>query len=232
MNIYTDQQYCVYLTTYHGNKLPMFYIGSTSIDKINRGYHGSVKSKKYKDVYIKELLENPTLFKTKVIAKFYNRTDALLKECYLQTQLNVVKSEMYYNMSIAKNFGWFGMRGIKEESPVFGKRWKKTHEQIERSRLAIKCAFNKPEYKKMISEKRRGKLPMSIAQKTNKIALYSQIFNLYKQKPTLDHGHKLKNGLVLSYDRAFSKTFCEIFNLTSNGLYGIIVDDRICKDKA
>jgi hypothetical protein len=36
--------YCVYLTIYKGNNLPPFYIGSTSIDKIDGGYHGSVMS--------------------------------------------------------------------------------------------------------------------------------------------------------------------------------------------
>lgn len=50
--------YCTYLTTYFGNKLPMFYIGSTSVSKIKNGYRGSVSSKQYKTVWMKELKEN------------------------------------------------------------------------------------------------------------------------------------------------------------------------------
>ena len=59
--------YCTYLTIYKGNKLPPFYIGSTSVDKINTGYHGTVSSKKYKDIYKQELITNPQIFKTKIL---------------------------------------------------------------------------------------------------------------------------------------------------------------------
>ena len=43
--------YCVYLTVYSGNLLPMFYIGSSSVKKIQNGYCGSISSKKYKNVF-------------------------------------------------------------------------------------------------------------------------------------------------------------------------------------
>jgi hypothetical protein len=35
--------FAVYLTSYKGNKLPPFYIGSSSVSALNSGYHGSVK---------------------------------------------------------------------------------------------------------------------------------------------------------------------------------------------
>ena len=38
--------FVLYLTTYSGNRLPPFYVGSTSSSKIARGYHGSVSSEK------------------------------------------------------------------------------------------------------------------------------------------------------------------------------------------
>ena len=56
--------YCVYLTTYKGNKLPPFYIGSTQVVQVERGYHGSVRSKKYEMMWKSELINNPHLFKT------------------------------------------------------------------------------------------------------------------------------------------------------------------------
>src|ERR1035437_1068641 len=112
MSIYSkikEPKFCTYLTTYSGNKLPQFYIGSTSVDKvINKNYHGSVKSKMFKDIFNKELLENPCKFKTIIIRKYYSRKMAFYKEKLLQIKLNVVKNDMYFNMSIARSFGWEG----------------------------------------------------------------------------------------------------------------------------
>lgn len=48
---FVSNQYCVYHTTYIGNKLPPNYIGSTSVEKIKKGYYGSVKSKSYKSIW-------------------------------------------------------------------------------------------------------------------------------------------------------------------------------------
>ena len=101
MNIYVT-----YLTIYSGNKLPPFYIGSSTIEKINNGYRGSVKSKKYKSIWKQELKENPHLFKTKIISKHTNRKEALEKEDYIHRKLNVVKSPLYINMALAS--GCFG----------------------------------------------------------------------------------------------------------------------------
>ena len=44
-------KYVTYLVTYIGDKLPKYYIGSTSEDKVNSGkYFGSVASLKYKEI--------------------------------------------------------------------------------------------------------------------------------------------------------------------------------------
>ena len=48
--------YCVYFTVYFGNKLPKRYIGSTKVDRIMQGYNGSIKSKKYKNIFLSEQL--------------------------------------------------------------------------------------------------------------------------------------------------------------------------------
>lgn len=101
--------YCVYLTIYRGNKLPMFYIGSTSMSKLNSGYRGSVLSKKYKETWNNELSTNPHLFETKIISYHDTREQAFDKEETLQRLLNVVPSEMYINESYAK--GGFSMAG-------------------------------------------------------------------------------------------------------------------------
>ena len=94
--------YCTYLTTYRGNKLPPFYIGSTSIDKINRGYHGSVRSKQYREIWEEELKMNNHLFKTIIISTHNTRIEALDKEAFLQKSLNSSNNLMYINKSIAR----------------------------------------------------------------------------------------------------------------------------------
>lgn len=95
----TSKLYCVYLTTYLGNKLPMFYIGHTSVENIERGYHGSVASRKYKSIWKQELFNNPQLFKTKILCTFETKREAAKKESEIQCKLNVVPHPMYVNMT-------------------------------------------------------------------------------------------------------------------------------------
>jgi hypothetical protein len=101
--------YCVYLTVYHGNKLPPFYIGSSNKVQVHRGYKGSVASKKYKNIWNSEIKTNPNLFKTFIISTHNTRKEAFAKEELLQKKLNVVKSELYINECFAnKGFDNFG----------------------------------------------------------------------------------------------------------------------------
>ena len=108
--------YCVYLTTYFGNKLPMFYIGSTSISKIDRGYKGSVSSEKYSAIWKKEIVQNPELFKITILSTYTNRKEAFDKEEFLQRRLDVIKNPLYVNMSFAN--GGFNNLGLKFSKEV------------------------------------------------------------------------------------------------------------------
>jgi hypothetical protein len=124
MTIYVSPKYCIYLTSYFGSKLPPFYIGSSTVDRINSGYRGSIKSKKYKNIWESELKENPHLFKTKIINYYYSRKMALYREKNLQKSLNVVKSCMYVNMSIATPNGFFGMDVSGKNNPAYNRNYK------------------------------------------------------------------------------------------------------------
>ena len=114
--------YCVYLTIYSGNKLPPFYIGSTSVEKVNSGYHGSVKSREYKYIYMNELKMNPNLFKTKIISLCKKRDDAFTREKILQKKLDVINNPLYMNRAIAgkgyntsgSNNGFYGKKHTEE----------------------------------------------------------------------------------------------------------------------
>ena len=154
--------YCSYLTTYSGDKLPPFYIGSTSIININSGYHGSVKSKKYKEIWKTEIKNNPHLFKTKIITEHLCRIDATARELSFQISLKVVKSPMYINESLATINGFFGMsnKGIP-----------KSEETKQKMRGNTNATGNKgkpksEKHKEAISEASKGK-PKSEKQKQN-----------------------------------------------------------------
>jgi len=112
--------YCTYITFYRGNKLPPFYIGSSSVKRVFSGYHGSVSSMKYKKIWLLELKNNPHLFVTKILTTHNDRKSALEKELQLQIQLKVVKNPMYINMSLAVAKGCVGMDVSGSLNPRYG----------------------------------------------------------------------------------------------------------------
>ena len=122
--------YCTYITFYRGNKLPPFYIGSTSVDKVNNGYHGSVGSKEYKTIYDYEIKNNPDLFRTKILSKHDTREQAFEKEHHFQKQLNVVTSSMYMNKAYACINGYFSIDITGEKNPNFNNRWSDEQREI------------------------------------------------------------------------------------------------------
>jgi hypothetical protein len=101
--------YCTYLTIYSGDKLPPYYIGSTSIKKYNEGYCGSVTSKKYKSIWNEELKSNRHLFDTIILTEHETRTEALAQELAYQKAKDVVRNPDFINMAIAAPNGCFGM---------------------------------------------------------------------------------------------------------------------------
>lgn len=93
--------YCVYITFYRGNLLPPFYIGYSSLDKIKKGYHGTVKSKAYKNIWINEIKNNNHLFKTVIISYHDSREAASKRETQVQLKLKVHKNPLYINRAIS-----------------------------------------------------------------------------------------------------------------------------------
>lgn len=97
-------KYCTYLTIYSGNKLPPFYIGYSTIDKVlNKNYHGTPTSKKYSQIFYQEQKENPHLFKTKLLTIHKTRKEATLRETKFLVQLKVQRNFLYINMSNSTN---------------------------------------------------------------------------------------------------------------------------------
>lgn len=94
--------YVVYLTTYSGDKFPSFYIGSSTLERVESGYHGSVRSQKYRALWEGELKDNPHLFQTAIVSIHENRNESLIAEEALQRFHNAVKSPCYVNMAYAR----------------------------------------------------------------------------------------------------------------------------------
>lgn len=110
-------KFCTYLVSYKGNKLPPFYIGYTSIDKIDRGYRGSVCSKTYGEIFHQELKQHPELFKIFILSTHDSRLDASKREEYVQLFFKVHRNPMYINMNISgKHFNsiWTGRKHTPE----------------------------------------------------------------------------------------------------------------------
>lgn len=112
--------YCTYLTIYKGNKLPPFYIGSSTVKNVESGYHGSVVSKKYKSIWNSELKKHPNLFKTKILSLHETGEEAREKELKFQRELNVVESTLYINMGYATVNGCFGISRKGKDNPMYG----------------------------------------------------------------------------------------------------------------
>lgn len=101
--------------------MPRRYIGSTNCRKIETGYRGSVSSKSWKEIFNKELQENPQLFKTRILQKFDTRDAALNAEYDLHIRYDVVKSDKYINMANCRPNGFFGRDVSGKSNPMYGK---------------------------------------------------------------------------------------------------------------
>lgn len=150
--------YCTYLTIYSGNKLPPFYIGSSSVYKIQcKNYHGSVSSYRYKSIWKSELRLNPQLFKTKIITTHNTRAEATAKELSFQCSLNVVNSMLYMNEALAKLHGSHGRDVSGKLNPRYGVRydkwWSNSPEKISESLIKY-YATDAGEQKKCESSER------------------------------------------------------------------------------
>lgn len=120
----------------------MFYIGRTTVKKIQHGYRGTVTSKLYKSIWIEELSNNPHLFKTKILTLHETKLDSAIKEEYFHKKFQVHKNPLYINQ--ATGFGTFhaDIKGKKNHfygsnrsgflNPMYGK----THSDASRQKMS------------------------------------------------------------------------------------------------
>lgn len=94
--------FVTYLTVYSGEKLPPFYIGSTTEERLAKGYHGSIRSVKYRAIWEQEIIDHPELFETRILTSHDAREDSLIKEEEIQKMFDAVKSPLFTNMAYAR----------------------------------------------------------------------------------------------------------------------------------
>lgn len=149
-------EFCVYLTIYSGNKLPPFYIGSTSVKRIKQGYKGSVRSKEYAMIWKSEPKE---YFKTIILQKYKDRDSASKREAYIQEKLDVVNNSLYVNMAIIKNgkvyYSWTEEKRKNVGDRFRGKKLTEDHKR--KIRLSNVGRKHTPETKLKISVANKGK---------------------------------------------------------------------------
>lgn len=108
-------RYCVYFTTYSGQLMPPFYIGSKSVKDVVNGYHGSARSKEWKEIWNEEIKNNPNLFHTKIVSLHKTRKEAFTEEEIYQRDEEVVPNLLYVNECYANgNFSNVGKKVTEE----------------------------------------------------------------------------------------------------------------------
>jgi hypothetical protein len=158
--------YCTYITIYSGNLLPPFYIGSSSVKKIENGYRGSVSSKKFKNIWKEELKNNPHLFKTVILTRHAHRKEATVREYQFQISLKAPINPLYINEAYAKKEFAYGKKQSKEHvikrtAHRKGKPGSRTGHTISpehRERFTFKGRKHTAESKQKNRESHEGKL--------------------------------------------------------------------------
>ena len=161
-------KFCTYLTIYRGIKMPMFYIGRSNVERVNNGYHGSVSSKLYKDIWIKELEQNPHLFETKILTTHTTKQEAAQQEEYFHKKYQVHKNPMYINQATGsgtfhadisgKKNPFYGKNRFGELNPMFNRKHKDSSKAKMSSSNKGKHSQPKTEaFKKTLSEYYAGK---------------------------------------------------------------------------
>lgn len=136
--------YCTYITIYTGSKLPKYYLGSSSVARVNAGYRGSVSSKKFKDIWRLELHNNPSLFNTHILSVHDSRMEATAHELKMHKALDVVHDAQFINCALAAPNGFFGMDVSGRNHPMFGRNHsaEARKKMSEAKRMGHKCSLS------------------------------------------------------------------------------------------
>ena len=177
-------KYVVYITLYGGDKLPPWYIGSTTLAKIKAGYNGSVGSKKYGKIYNAEQNSNKHLFRTKILSYHNTREEAYDEELRLHRKHKVITNNKYINEAYAKGEAFNSGKGtssvnydrvcvIDEE----GNKFKVTKKEFYKNRGILFDSIHKG---KVLSEETKKKISEYNKNMTTYKDIHGDTYRAYK----------------------------------------------------
>jgi hypothetical protein len=150
--------YVVYLTSYMGNLLPPFYIGSSSLEKVQKGYNGSVTSIAHGATWRAERKEHPALFRTVILSEHESRQEALDAERALHEALGVVEHPFFINQAIA---------GIHPRNSGKGRKMSaKTRDALRAANVGKKHQYKPRAPRPPITDETRAKLSAAARART------------------------------------------------------------------
>lgn len=196
-------KYVTYLTEYRGDKLPRWYIGSSTKDKVLNGYTGSVSSKKWSKIYYEELENNRHLFKTNIISYHKTRSEAAEEEYRLQKLHNVVSNDDYFNESYATRGGYFYRDKHGSLNPMYGQGHKVKENRNGRHKSnfdgdLIKVGRRISDALVKSTKNKKGLNPAS-----KKYYVYYEPFNLFMD---------ISKGHLYDFARAFNISYTGLYN--------------------
>lgn len=111
------KEYVVYLIHYKGEDLPPFYVGSSSMSRLEKGYRGSPKSIEWGALWEGARRSRPELFEYSVVSRHFTREGATNAERVYHEIASVVSSPFYANKAVA-NKGSFtsDSKGVNNNS--------------------------------------------------------------------------------------------------------------------
>jgi len=202
-------KYCTYFTVYIGSKLPNFYIGSTTVKRIKKNYHGSVSSAEYKTIWLEELKQNPHLFVTFIIEYTNTLSEKLESELKWQKLFNVVNDDRFINKAYANCKFFTTPDSVKKSLETKFKNGSHKHSDITKEKLRVAAHSRPPvsdETKAKLSAIRKGRKHSSETISKLKLAralqsppsVESRMKNRLShigKKLTAQHKQKISNGL-------------------------------------
>ena len=205
-------EYVVYLTEYRGHKLPRWYIGSSSKEKVLNGYTGSVSSKKWSEIYYSELDKNRHLFKVNIISYHKTRSEAADEELRLQKLHSVVTNDDYFNESYATKGGYF----YRDKSGHLNTMYGQGHKILGKRNGRHKTNF-KGDLKK-VGERISESLILSNKNKKGLNPAAKKYYVYYVYYEPLN--------LFMDIDKGYLYTFARAFNISYISLYGTLKTNK------
>lgn len=160
-NTDSEKEWAVYLIEYSGEDLPRFYVGFVrTIRLIEEGYHGSLTSQRWAELWHSTWQSNPELFKRTVLITTDEMSEASDIETRILDRYDARHNDLFANMTNGFG-GWALMKHTEKTKAKMSqtlkgntfRRGKKTSEEGRRRQSESLRGLPKPDkFKRSLSE--------------------------------------------------------------------------------